>query len=58
MSGPGIIESEPAGICELCGKVDETRPYGPNMEEVCFNCGMKDEDALRRGFEYFVLGIK
>lgn len=37
--------------CQLCGKVAETRPYGPNGEEVCFDCGMKDEAAVKRAFE-------
>lgn len=58
MSGPGLIEPEPDGVCELCGKTDETRPYGPKGEEVCFDCGMKDEAAAKRGFERFVLGIR
>lgn len=38
------------GRCELCGSVSETRPYGPNGEEVCFPCGMKDEEAVKRAF--------
>ena len=58
MSGPGLIEPERDGQCEMCGKIDETRPYGPNGEEVCFDCGMKDEAAAARGFERFVLGAK
>ncbi len=37
--------------CELCGEHAETRPYGPNGEEVCFDCGMKNEEAAKRGFE-------
>ena len=52
----GIIEAEPDGKCELCGKEAETRPYGPKGEEVCFKCGMKDEKAAKRGFRKFVLG--
>lgn len=36
--------------CDLCGKVDELRPYGPNGENVCFDCGMKDEEAAARQF--------
>lgn len=36
--------------CELCGTKAETRPYGPNGENVCFPCGMKDEDAAKRAF--------
>lgn len=39
MSGPGLIEAEPDGQCALCGKIDETRPYGPNGLEICFDCG-------------------
>ena len=37
-----IIESETDDICELCGATDELRPYGPNGERICFDCGMKD----------------
>lgn len=46
-----VIQEQPPGRCELCGKVAETRPYGPNGEEVCFPCGMKDEAAARRAFD-------
>lgn len=38
-----VIEPEPDGVCELCGKVDETRPYGPGGKRICFDCGMKDQ---------------
>lgn len=38
-----VIEGEPDFICFMCGKVAETRPYGPNGEELCFECAMKDE---------------
>lgn len=48
MSERGIIEAEGKQVCELCGKSAETRPYGPNGEEVCFDCGMKDEEAAKR----------
>ncbi len=43
MSGEGFIASEKSRKCELCGKIAETRPYGPKGERVCFDCGMKDE---------------
>lgn len=46
-----VIQEQPPGRCGLCGAVEETRPYGPKGEEVCFDCGMKDEAATRRGFE-------
>lgn len=56
MSGLGFIAVEAPQKCELCGKVEETRPYGPNGERVCFECGMKDEAAAKRGFDRYVLG--
>lgn len=37
--------------CDLCGDVKELRPYGPNGEWVCFQCGMKDEAAAKRAFQ-------
>ncbi len=43
MSGLGIICEEPPQRCELCGVIAETRPYGLNHEEICFDCGMKDK---------------
>lgn len=46
-----VIQEQPPGRCDLCGVVEETRPYGPNGEEVCFACGMKNEEATKRGFE-------
>lgn len=48
------IAEEPAGKCELCGAVEETRPYGPNGEQVCFTCGMKDEEAAKAQFEKLI----
>lgn len=38
MSGRGIIAEELPQACELCGKIDECRPYGPNNEQICFEC--------------------
>lgn len=49
MSRRGIICVEPDDVCEMCGKVDELRPYGSGGMRVCFDCGMKDEaEAIRR----------
>jgi hypothetical protein len=45
-----FIEPEPPSTCELCGKHAELRPYGRNGECICFECGMKDEDATKRAF--------
>ena len=41
--------------CEMCGKEEELRPYGPNGESVCFDCGMKDEEATKRQFSKRIL---
>lgn len=45
-----ILEQEPEGKCELCGKIDELRPYGKNNEKICFECGMKNEEVTKRKF--------
>jgi hypothetical protein len=36
---------EPEQFCELCGELNECRPYGPNDEQVCFDCAMKDDES-------------
>lgn len=47
----GIIgATEPHG-CELCGKIAELRPYGKNGENICFECGMKDEPTTVAMFD-------
>ena len=51
-----LLEPEAPARCELCGKVEETRPYGPNGERVCFSCGMKDEGATERGMKRVLFG--
>lgn len=50
------IEEEPSATCEMCGKIDELRPYGPKGENVCFSCGMKDPAAAARQFAKRVSG--
>jgi len=44
------------GKCELCGKEDELRPFGPNNENICYDCGMKDEATTSRKFEEMLRG--
>ena len=56
MSGLGIIAEEPPQRCELCGVIDETRPYGPNGEQVCFECGMKDEENALKRLRQYIFG--
>ena len=50
------IMAEPSGLCDLCGSVEETRPYGPGGKQVCFDCGMKDPDEVERQFELRLMG--
>lgn len=56
MSRRGVIEATEPRKCDLCGRRAETRPYGPNGENVCFQCGMKNEEAAERQFSRLVLG--
>lgn len=56
MSGRGIICVEPDSKCDLCGSVEECRPYGPNGENVCYTCGMKDEAAAKRRMALLIFG--
>lgn len=56
MSRRGIIADEQPQQCDFCGRVEELRPYGPRGEMVCFDCGMKDEEAAKRAFRRHVLG--
>ncbi len=52
MNGRGIVQTQRTldGECELCGLVAECRPYGSNGENVCFDCGMKNEGAAQARF--------
>ena len=56
MSGKNFIAPEEDRLCQLCGQFEETRPYGPNGEQVCFDCGMKDPAAAVRAFRKYVMG--
>ena len=56
MSGLGIIAEEAPRMCELCGIIDECRPYGPNDEQVCFECAMKDEATTERKMAAYIFG--
>lgn len=49
--------AEWTGKCELCGKEgEELRPYGPNNENICFDCGMKDEATTNRKMDELMDG--
>jgi hypothetical protein len=51
VTGAKVITHLDPRKCELCGKLDELRPYGPMGESVCYDCGMKDENAVERGMK-------
>jgi len=51
-----IIAPEPDQQCELCGVVAETRPYGPNGERICFDCGQKDAAGTERRMAKILFG--
>ena len=56
MSGPGFIAEQKPEACHMCGAIDECRPYGPNGENICFDCGMKDEETTRKQMEKYIFG--
>ena len=56
MSGPGIIQQQEQECCEICGAIDECRPYGPNDENICFDCAMKDEETTKRKMAAYIFG--
>lgn len=57
MSGPGIIAPEPPQRCEFCGTIDECRPYGPNDEQICYDCGLKDPDTTEQKMMDYLFGV-
>jgi hypothetical protein len=56
MSRPGTIYVEPPGECELCGEFKELRPYGPNGENICFECGEKNPTITKKKMREFLFG--
>lgn len=56
MSSRGIIQEELPQRCEMCGVIDECRPYGPNDEEICFDCAMKDEETTKQKMNQYIFG--
>ena len=56
VNGVPVIEVEPDFICFLCGKIAETRPYGPNGEEICYECGMRNEEQTNAMMNHKLFG--
>ncbi len=51
-----IIAPEEDQVCEMCGSVEETRPYGPMGERICYDCGMKDEAMTKKRMGQVMFG--
>ena len=51
-----IICPESDMKCELCGKMDETRPYGPMGERICYECGQKDPEMTEKRMAQVLFG--
>lgn len=49
-----FIKAEEPSVCEFCGKLEELRPYGPNKENICFDCAMKDPETTKKKFQELV----
>ena len=60
MSGLGFIAQQPDEVCEMCGVVDECRPYGPNGENICFDCAMNKvgEETVKKKMDAYIFGEK
>lgn len=60
MSGLGFIAPEPDQMCEMCSKIDECRPYGPNDEQICFDCAMNKvgEETVKKKMDAYIFGEK
>lgn len=54
--GTVVLCEEEDDICEMCGKVDELRPYGPGGMRICFDCGMKDEKGTEKRMAAILFG--
>ena len=52
-----ILYAERPQQCDYCGKIRELRPYGPNGECICFECGMKDKETTNRMCDEVLFGI-
>lgn len=58
MSGRGVIANELPQVCEMCGSIKECRPYGPNGEEICFDCATTkcDQEQVKQRMIAHIIG--
>ncbi len=52
-----IIAVEKPRKCQICGTIEECRPYGPNGEDVCFDCCMKNRELSRARRAHVLFGV-
>ena len=50
-----VICPEKDDICEICGKLEELRPYGKRKTNgirtrLCYDCMLKDEEEAKTAF--------
>ncbi len=53
-----IISEEKPQECQFCHETKECRPYGPNEEEICFDCAMKDKETTVKRMKTVLFGIE
>lgn len=52
-----VVEPERPQQCDLCGAIEELRPYGPNGEAICFDCGMKNRETTDAAFRARIANV-
>lgn len=58
VNGVPVVAAEPPLICFECGKIAETRPYGPNGGEICHECAMADVDRTQHNMMVKLFGAE
>lgn len=53
-----VVVGESRQQCDMCGKIAELRPYGPNGEKICYACGMKDPETTDKMISKVLFGDK
>ncbi len=53
-----ILREEKPQQCDFCGKIAELRPYGPNEECICYECGMLDPVTTDKMMNKVLFGVE
>jgi len=51
-----IIEQTEPATCFFCHRVAELRPYGPQGQSICFDCGMHNIEETAKQFHKLLEG--